>query len=109
MKYYYDDPVEVIYMQKNHCIEIVSSIFEDGSFEGCIIRSLDDKGVWYVHPDSYELLKPRPSDMVVAKTIMDGKEVEIVLNQYIDFYIIPNSKKIIQRNGRAFFMPKVED
>lgn len=105
-KMFYADALKVLWMKKHFSIEIVSSIFEDGSFEGCIIRDLDENGVFYIHPDSYGILEPKVGDLVK----IDGENEYQVINYDAELFDIRHGvDQIIQRQGKAFFMPEVEN
>jgi len=65
----------------------------------------------YIHPDSYEILQPREGDLIrkefndnqVAQFmfINSPQQLRALLKTEIPF-------KIIQRNGKAFFVPECE-
>ncbi len=90
-----------------HYIEAERNNGDSFVFEGC---DEEDRysGKYYIHPDYHDLLKPQAGDLLqnggggIIEVMSDGTLFN-VLGIYKDTDV-----EIIQRDGKAFFMPEVE-
>lgn len=71
---------------------------------------------WYIHPDSLHILEPKVGDMCTncdgepAIVVPDSKlrrVGQIFLREALEW--VGKEAEIIQRDGKAFFMPEVKD
>lgn len=130
MKYYYTDPIKAAWMTQNFNIgyinintwddsysigayDFISNViipessmgFACAPFEG----TLTDKK-FYIHPDCYEMLKPQVGDLLACDTKVWWAQFK---EQLIDDERLKRPEyanyRVIQRNGKAFFMPECEE
>lgn len=72
---------------------------------------------FYIHPDCYEMLKPQVGDFIcllVPMMEMENEPLEYCVADgraayFLGKYYTPKSYRIAERNGKAFFMPEVQD
>lgn len=108
-KLYYKDPVDAAYMAREFGVKlnnrgrgaypIISLNVESGN------TGAGTKEKYYIHPDSYGIFEPQSGDvwqyiLLSGYCILTGDE-SIKWARYI-------GGKIIQRNGKPFFVPEVE-
>ncbi len=124
VKYYYDDPLQAAYMLREFNFKIGCYDIDDlNYFEEDSLNSLSDgignnqiesdiDSAYIIHPDCYELLKPKEGDL--------GKDSGNPLYYYLFWEGVWRSLngikledngtiEIIQRNNKAFFTPKIEE
>lgn len=137
-KYYYDDPLQVAYMAREFGVkyqtkymgiegaDIDSMYGELAATKGCVelrlsLFGLDaelgsmPKDKVYIHPDSLHIFEPQVGDMVLNNRV-GGVNVLTVTDiapryAYQVHYslAIELNLIIIQRQNKAFFMPKSEE
>lgn len=120
MKYYYTDARIAELMEEwhgiwnNHDIKVYSFPPEENT-KGRSLLSGETK--WYVNPDCYERLKPQEGDFVQSiDGVFEWKiEHASLPKEFIPYHFIGKKDdvwsgtfKIIQRDGKAFFMPEVQ-
>lgn len=117
MKYYYTDATIAELMEdwhgiwSSHDIKIYSSP-PDENTEGRSLLSVDSEIKWYIDPSCYEMLKPQVDDLITinnalsANTITHQEFLEELGRLHPQLEAPP---QIIQRNGKAFFMPESEE
>lgn len=124
MNYYYTDPLEAAYMAKYHGMEIVykyigvkgealkgANISVGGLSHDLIMSNYksyqEPDGKFYIHPDSLKILEPQEGDLVEwLDSYRNITREEIIV---LAFDIEQKKVRIIQRNGRPFFMPIEEN
>lgn len=100
MKYYYDDALQATWMMLHFDMKYIAV---DGAEVGVVI-DYD-----YLHPDSYEILKPQVGD-IMATVRPDSTSTEFLVSdmrakEYEHLMCKEYPAKIIQRQGKAFFTP----
>lgn len=121
-RYFYTDPRKASLMLSEHNIHMYMGAFESNDYdaynrpmatmliEDCLYRTkyLEKFKNWdkkiYMHPSCYEMLKPQVGDLV--RLVGCGHFVND--NRFGDKSHI-FIEEIIQRNGKAFFTPEVEE
>lgn len=104
MKYYYTDPLEAAWMAKHHGMR-----FEDVEFESdyeSIVWDGCDNQKFFIDPDSLHLLEPWESDVCEIDEGYDGHPLVYRTTEELRGY---RAKRIIQRNGKAFMWPELEE
>lgn len=100
-RYFYTDPLAAAWMAKHFQMQIGDYTTSEeticfwGFQEGC--------NKFYIYPDSLSILQPQGGDLI---------EVTIGTEQYTLYYYsggLAPGDKIIQRNGKQFFWPEVEE
>ncbi len=115
-KYYYDCPLEAAYMAKNFGMRFIAPLnakFDWKSPDSYMSRNREwilINGKLYIHPDSVAMLEPRDDDLCeVVDDDMFCVDCGGVYGYGCDIIERQNKfKKIIQRDGKPFFWPKME-
>lgn len=70
---------------------------------------------YYIHPDCHELLKPQVGDLVFNSEIYYIWEGMPLTKEFVPYHFLgvegddlSGSHRIVERNGKAFFMPEIE-
>lgn len=135
-RYYYTDPLKAIWMEDKFDMKITcenSPAPLIGVTGFCqLIQFGSGKEKLYIHPDCHKMLEPQVGDLVIQRgnirlqdkigTIAPGskqKDIFFIEADYIDdakahegalIHRVHISKiEILQRNGKAFFMPEIEN
>lgn len=139
MKYYYKCPLQAAWMVHHYNmkfttsegvevgVEIDAEFYEDGQVGYTKYGASEDNCRYFVHPDSYDILKPHVGDLISGNLLNRGKPEDVI--SYFTIYALPygdnegetfhmqpfkrsgsrnfvkSSVKIIQRRGKAFFTP----
>ncbi len=134
VKYYYDDPLQAAYMLREFNFKIGCYDIDDlNYFEEDSLNSLSDgignnqiesdiDSAYIIHPDCHEMLQPQVGDVIMDLGSKKIKYFPIYKITYSDSYLCiqkyfrghtycykPELIQIIQRNGKAWFNPKVEE
>lgn len=116
MKYFYDDALEAAYMCKHHGMKFHTA--DDDKWFGKGGDTPEGILVWlnvtggrrlYLNEECHELLKRRVGDLVTnigltAKTVINIDGTRLYHGD--ETYTLEGCE-IIQRNGKAFFMPEI--
>lgn len=98
------------------CENNFDGFFVADSHCGDDIEAAEDE--YYIHPDCHEMLKPQIGDLMninddfrYLSTDHKGEKCIYEAYDYTDLKDVTeiNTYPIIQRNGKAFFMPEVEN
>ena len=125
-KLYYDDPLIAAYMFREFDITFRSELDDHIGFDGDLHLLAERnqgevyEGKYCIHLDSLDVFKPQVGDMVrfrgefgASVYATDLFKIPSDRTDYSDpcfsFYSDICSKEIIQRDNKAFFMPKVEE
>ncbi len=117
-KYYYNDPLKAVWMAREFQMKFKTSKDQNMYFDGgSDLRTEKDCGIYsgekyYIHPDCHKMLKPQIGDLLKDEDgkfhLMEGWHGECFI-----FVITSRNNsenyKIIQRNGKAFFTPEIEE
>jgi len=111
-KRYYDDALQAAWMAREFGVRITTENGLDVANVAVGMASrLNDSFVYHdppyhIHPDSLRLFEPIEGDLVTSWSFPDG----IRSKSGIQKSLISKGRevKIIQRNGKAFFMPEEE-
>ena len=130
MKYYYTDVLAAAWMAKHFGMKLQKGVFGYGEGVTTYLTLLDAAGneAWkyryYIHPDSLPLLEPKEGDVVICRwgkdaayalcgrvrNVFEGEVVRVVSSDedpdYSGLEFNYDATEIIQRNGKAFFMPE---
>lgn len=108
-RYYYTDPIKAAWMAREFWVEFASHSYTDAmSYEGQL-AFLDDGLPIEIAGDSLHIFEPMEGDVI--RDDIDG-EYQVVWKDHKGLGIdtskgtYPPSGQIIQRNGKAFFMPE---
>ena len=130
-KLYYTDPLAAIYMQEHYKLSFVHPklgnnrcrlerdeytnwliVDAEPGYEGKLARELVStfpfEGKVYVHPDDYHVFEPQVGDLVQYYDNQEWDYFENVIQEWTG-WTKEDVNKIIQRNDKPFFMPKVEE
>ncbi len=107
-KYFYTDPLKAAWMAREYGMEFISSCTGDNIDWANDFCEVSPQGwncsKFYIHPDSLHILGPKVDD-IMWWTCGDG----LALAQATSLLIQQDGgREIIQRNGKAFFAPEVE-
>lgn len=127
IKYFYTDLVKGLYMAKEFkfrylpdkdYITIYSA--DDGTYGVDNLSYEIESDIYstqkhYIHQNCYEMLKPQIDDLVefdgiIFGLVLDSDSIETCV-QCDDVIYTTNTDgcTIVQRNGKAFFMPEIEN
>lgn len=121
MKYYYDDPLEAAWMVREFNFSYGRKI--EGKINYYFLDENDclefycTDTKFYLAPDFYPLLLPQVGDLVKSKS---GKTADTIVGNIdgipkmtsidtIEEMLINEDEIIVQRQGKAWFTPKVEE
>ena len=118
MKLYYTDPLASAYMAREFGVEFLKDGLCDEEtqcywkihvntkfYNNAVQLMLLDKHKirFIIHPDSLHIFEPMNGDLVVNYTVDENLYYE-----WDSRSIFEDGEEIIQRNGKAFFMPESE-
>lgn len=123
---YYDDPLIAAYMIRDFGVKYYTVDYGDSGGMDIVddydnlldeyTSSCEDSPNLFIHPDSLDIFKPQIGDLVmwnryigcVEPIIKDGIKSGYITLKFSDCLLSGDiqSNKIIQRNGKQFFMPK---
>jgi hypothetical protein len=116
-KYYYTDPLKAAWMLQEYKVKFQEGFYINGGLDdrdGSWLDANDFNQRLYIHPDCYEMFKPQVGDLVEAIALIGNKNKFGVVNEVNDTWIASDkfiyetkTVKIIQRNGKAFFIPEI--
>ena len=123
-KLYYDDPLAAAYMAREFGVEYKSNYTKDwlsaqsytsrGNFDWLYVE-------YHIHPDSLDIFTPKEGDLVDWDVVngysynAEREKESAFMGGYSKYPVGPNRSdavigevvyKIIQRDGKQFFMPK---
>lgn len=111
MKLYYDDPLHAAIMARDFGVTYarpddcrMTMQWADYHSDAKNVSDFEEHDKLYIHPDSYSIFEPQEGDMVYTKNDSGSESVCWV---YGDTEKL--QREIIQRNGKAFFMPKEQE
>lgn len=116
-RYYYTDALAAAWMSKHFGMR--HAFYDERSdlreYETPITGADDewraDRGRFYVHPDSLDLLRPRVGDVLYTRLGRGGVSIEEIMNEERQgqaHFILKRGGRIIQRDGKAFLAPESE-
>ncbi len=118
MKYYYTDALKATWMilRQDMIMEEelnLKGFGKEGSYyEDSLFEQVKKH---YIHPDCHEMLKPQVGDVIITDYMpnMFLKITRITNDDVIkcgnSIFNFEDINEIIQRNGKAFFMPEIGD
>lgn len=104
-KYYYDCPIQALYMHVNFGVKFPTELkfIADLSTDNFSENMTPDITKIYVKPESEHIFQPRKGDFVAYQI---GEKIELVkINRVFDLKPV----KITYREGKNFFSPKEEN
>ena len=124
-KLYYDDPLQAAWMAREFGAILFSPEDKEKDYEEEFyswesileLWEFDNLDCVYIHPDSPSIFEPELDDLVEWHGLMFGlvigenKDDEVIGIQHgeSDVYTVSKEEcRIIQRDNKAFFMPKTE-
>lgn len=121
-KYFYTDPLKAAWMTREFEIKIElngNSFSDNFNFASISLETAKTFNIrYYIHTDFHEMFNPKENDLIISggmiiqsKECLDYTNLPIVcpLVHIKGYNSFDESLKIIQRNGKAFFMPEVEE
>lgn len=119
MRYYYTDPLRAAWMMRelglkfegyanNYPVAFCHEMISEDKMNG-------RREKYYIHPDCHEMLKPQVDDVVefdgFVYGLVNNIDADEIAIQCDDVFYVRDIEEcvIIQRNGKAFFTPEVED
>lgn len=112
-RYYYTDVRIVELMEDWHGIwggrdiKTYSSPPDENTGRGSLLAA-NSESKWYIDPSCYEMLKIRINDVIeYYNDHIRSDDYTIIYNGCVSLYE-NRMQKIIQRAGKAFFMPEIE-
>lgn len=127
-KYYYDCPIQALYMNKEFGVQFYISYKNDFSDKilsfhvdikniynvliqllGIYHQTLSDNKI-YVAPESEHIFEPKEGDLgIEIEPCFFGGTYWFYDNDYLEIKPHPQKVDIIYRNNKHFFMPKEEN
>ena len=128
-KYYYDCPIQALYMNKEFGVQFYISYKNDFSDKklsfyvdikniyNVLIQLLGICNIYkiYVAPESEHIFEPEEGDLGIERNLHTlepcffGGTYWFYDNDYLEIKPHPQKVDIIYRNGKNFFMPKEEN
>jgi len=119
MRYYYTDPLAAAWMAKH--FEMKLGWYNHGRW--CKHSSIEDMvchplSMYYIHPESMPLLEPKDGDKLYGPcggelfSVESYPWPEVDQHISIDFaqtLIVESGFRTIQRDGKPFFWPEIEN
>ena len=116
-RYYYDCAIEVAYMAKHFGMKFCSSedVHDENDdpldFIDDVFGEVFDYRK-YIAPESLSLLEPKVEDWVITE--WGSEDPRVIIPDHKDHWVFdeeftPRFFKLIQRDGKPFIWPKVEE
>lgn len=112
LKYFYTDPLAAAWMAKHHEMDFEGLSWMEEEFCFALHDPENEPSHYYIHPDSLHLLEPQVDDVIRDDVDHEYQTVwkdEKGLGMDTSKGTASPSGIIIQRNGKAFHWPEVEE
>ncbi len=113
-KYYYDDPLAAAYMAREFSVVYHYSHRTYNWSDINWLLLIENQEEFIIHPDSLHIFDPKEGDLVNFITKIGyvdhcGQIAQNEWNEVVCYNIKTDDYKIIQRDGKSFFWPKIEE
>lgn len=114
-KYYYTDSLMAAISARDFGVEFLTgrgrALIYDGKWH-CPDDGIDSEYMgekFTVHPDSYHIFEPQAGDIVITQCPRDVHRFQLGYWEDVSCHDLLGTPRIIQRNGKLFPWPEVEN